>query len=101
MCLRTLASISWVISRRDLRCWLSEAFPVILVVYDGRRDRAFWLDVQAYFTDRSAADLFLAGETINVHIPVANRFARRAVRGIVRRKNALQARYVERDLPHG
>src|SRR5436309_12848243 len=29
-------AVSWVVSRRDLRLWLGETFPVILVVYDGR-----------------------------------------------------------------
>lgn len=36
------------VSSRDLRSWLFELFPVILVVYDAVEDRAFWLDVQAY-----------------------------------------------------
>ena len=28
-------TIAWGISRRDLKLWLAEAYPVILVVYDG------------------------------------------------------------------
>jgi hypothetical protein len=78
--------------------WLGEAFPVILVIYDGRRDRAFWLHVQGYFADHATADLFLAGETINVHLPMGNRFNRRAVLGIVQRKNATQAHFQEKDV---
>jgi hypothetical protein len=84
-------TVSWVVSRRDLRLWLGEAFSVVLVVYDGRRDRALWLHVQANFADNPAADLFLAGETMNVHIPVTNRLNRRAVQRIIQRKNATQA----------
>jgi hypothetical protein len=91
-------TVSWVVSRRDLRLWVNEAFPVILVVYDGRRDRAFWLHVQAYFADHPAADLFLAGESINVHLPVANRLNRRSVTRIVQRKNATQAHLQGEDL---
>src|ERR1017187_1853198 len=91
-------TVSWVVSRRDLLLWVSEAFPVILVVYDGRRDRAFWLHLQAYFADRPPADLFLAGKTINVHLPVTNRLNRRSVQRIVQTKNALQSQLQGRDL---
>jgi len=91
-------TVSWVVSRRDLRLWVSEAFPVILVVYDGRRDRALWLHVQAYFADHPAADLFLAGETIHVHVPVTNRLNRRSVQRIIQRKNATQSHLEGRNL---
>jgi len=92
-------TVSWVVSRRDLRLWLSEAFPVVLVIYDGRRDMAYWLHVQAYFADHPAADLFLAGETINVHVPRANRLNLRAVKRIIQRKNVSQAHLQGRDHP--
>jgi hypothetical protein len=80
-----------VVSRRDLILWLREAFPVILIVYDGRNDRGYWLHVQDYFSRYAHADLFLAGQTINVHIPLINRFNRRSVRRIVQYKNAIRS----------
>ncbi|HEV3022731.1 MAG TPA: DUF4365 domain-containing protein, partial [Pirellulales bacterium] len=49
-------TISWTASRRDLKLWLNETYPVILVVYDGIKDRAHWLDVQTYFSDRSTSE---------------------------------------------
>jgi hypothetical protein len=85
-------TISWVISRRDLLLWLDEVFPVILVVYDGKNDRAFWLDVQAYFAGRPSADLFQAGQTINVHLRLSDRLNDRSMREIIRRKNARRPR---------
>jgi len=91
-------TVSWVVSRRDLLLWMSEAFPIILVVYDGRRDRALWLHVQVYFADHPAADLFLAGATINVHVPVTNRLNRRSVQRIIQRKNATQSHLEGRNL---
>jgi hypothetical protein len=94
-------TISWVVSRRDLRLWLAETFPVILVVYDGKRHRAYWLDVQAYFGAKPTAELFLAGETINVHVPIANRLNRRSLTRMIDRKNAAQARLRRRDHGHG
>jgi Domain of unknown function (DUF4365) len=91
-------TISWAVSRRDLLLWLSEAYPVILVVYDGRRNRASWLHIQADFVDYRSADLFLAGETIHVHLPVTNRLNRRSVQRIIQRKNAIHAQIQGRDL---
>jgi hypothetical protein len=84
-------TISWVISRRDLLLWLDEVCPVILVVYDGIRDRAYWLHIQAYFARRPTAELFLVGQTVNVHLRLSHRLNGRTVREIVRRKNAVQA----------
>ncbi len=75
-------TISWPVDRRDLRLWLKDAYPVILVVYDAARDRAYWLYVQAYFIDRSTADLFTGGEMINVHVPTKNRINRRSIQEI-------------------
>jgi hypothetical protein len=92
-------TVSWVVSRRDLRLWLHEAYPVILVVYDGRRDRGSWLHVQAYFAQQPSADLFLAGESINVHLPVTGRLNRRSVQGIIQRKNVFHAAIVGRNFP--
>jgi hypothetical protein len=92
-------TISWVISRRDLLLWLDEVCPVILVVYDGMRDRAFWLHVQAYFGGRPTADLFLAGQTINVHLRLIDRLDRRSIREIVRRKNASRPRPMGKERP--
>jgi hypothetical protein len=36
------------VERADLRAWLHEPMPVILVVYDAAADVAFWLYVQEY-----------------------------------------------------
>ena len=85
-------TISWVVSRRDLLLWLPEDYPVILVIYDAQRDRGHSLDMQAYFRGYSHADLFLAGQTINVHLPVTHRLDRRSVRKIIQNKNDIRSR---------
>ena len=46
--------------------------------------------MQAYFPRDSHAELFLAGQTVNIHLPLTNRLNRRSVRTIIRIKNALQ-----------
>lgn len=86
---RGMKGIRWTVSRRDLRLWLNEAYPVILVVYFAQQDRAYWLHVQDYFADFPPANLFRVGETITVHIPVGNRLNRRSLIGIIKRKNDL------------
>jgi hypothetical protein len=82
-------TISWPVSRRDLRLWMKEAYPVVLIVYDGRTNKAYWLYVQAYFWERPTVDLFSVGETINVHIPTRNRINRRTIQRIARWKRQI------------
>jgi Domain of unknown function (DUF4365) len=92
-------TISWVVSRRDLLLWLTDRSPVILVVYDARRDRGYWLDIQGYFGPHPQADMFVEGQTINIHLPVTNRLNRRSVRRIIQAKNAIYPRLQWRGPP--
>lgn len=82
-------AFSWVVSRRDLKLWLEEAYPVILAVYDGQKEKAYWLDIQRYFSDRRTADLFAGGASITVHVPSANRISPQAFTTIAQHKNDL------------
>lgn len=66
-------SISVRIERAHLPWWLSELEPVILIVFDAKRTKAHWLCVQEYFASLTDFNIFAAGETITVRIPVANR----------------------------
>jgi hypothetical protein len=58
------------IERADLGRWLDEPMPVILVIYDARRDEAYWLYVQAHFARlrREGFALSSAGATLTVHL---------------------------------
>ena len=87
------AIVSWPVSRRDLKLWLPEAYPVVLVVYDGQKDKAYWLSIHDYFADQPSAVLFAAGEWINVHIPLSNRLDRRFIRKIARTKNEIHRQF--------
>jgi hypothetical protein len=84
-------TIAWSINRRDLKLRLAESYPMILVVYDGQKDRAYAIHAQRYVSGRRTPELFAGGETISVHIPMANWFNSRAIRSIARDKNVLQA----------
>ena len=60
--------VSCRIDRADLRSWLAEPFPVILIVYDAKKERAYWMHVQAHFGVRRFR--VAKGEgTISVRIP--------------------------------
>ena len=85
-------TISWRFSRSDLKLWLEEAYPVILVVYDGQNDSAYWVHIQSYILDRRTPHLFGGGETIAVHLSIGSRLNPSAIRVIARDKNAIHKR---------
>ena len=77
-------AITFRIDRRDLASWLTQPMPVILVVYDARKDIAYWLYVQSYFRRQKDFNLFAAGKTVTVNIPRANVLNRTAIRRFAR-----------------
>jgi hypothetical protein len=64
--------------------WLSEAMPVILVVYDASQDRAYWLYLQAHFEGIAGFDLKGMGKATTVRVPLANILDAEAVRQFAR-----------------
>jgi len=73
-------TFSFRIERADLRLWLMEKSPVMLIVFDARKTRAYWCYIQQYFQAMRGFDIGKAGETITVNIPLANRVNSRAMR---------------------
>jgi hypothetical protein len=72
------------IDRADLLAWLEETMPVILVIYDGRAEIAYWLYVQAHFEKQTGFDPARAGEQATVHVPAANVLDQAAMRRFAR-----------------
>jgi len=68
------------IDRADLLRWLEQTMPVILVVYDGKTDLAYWLYVQAHFEKQTGFDPAHVGEQVTVHVPLANVLNQSAIR---------------------
>jgi hypothetical protein len=56
------------VQRSDLIGWLSQLLPVILIVYDVKGDRAYWLHAQSHFAGRPDFNLFTAGLSVTVHL---------------------------------
>src|SRR5262249_28670546 len=65
----------------DLKSWQEEWMPVILVVYEGKTDRAYWLYVQKYVDEKnvSGEDLLADQDRVTVRIPMKNRLNQKAV----------------------
>jgi hypothetical protein len=63
-------AISFRVARADLQTWLAEPLPVILCVYDVAAEVAYWLYLQQHFERLPGFDLFRAGTTVTVHLPV-------------------------------
>jgi hypothetical protein len=77
------------IERSDLLLWRKEKSPVMLIVFDAKRTRAYWCYVQQYFQALKDFNIFAAGETITIHVPVANRVNPRAIRKFARFRNRI------------
>ncbi len=90
--LRVLADgrmIAVRVATSDLDRWLREPALLILALYDGRRDVAYWLDVQAYFDGQADIGRVTRAKTVTIHLPLANRLDASAFRDLARLKNDL------------
>lgn len=84
----------------DLRHWLSEYAPVILVVYDAKADVAYWVHVQDYFKHEPNQPLLKIRGTKTIYLPLTQRLDVAAVRNIARIKNEQERRFEERAANH-
>ncbi len=79
------------VSIADLKRWLFELVPPILIVYDVQFEVGYWLDVQEY---ARANDIDIVSvRSATLRIPVANRWTPEAVRQLREVKNLLVERY--------
>jgi hypothetical protein len=90
--------IAFRIERADLRAWLEQTMPVILIVYDGKKEVAYWLYVQAHFAKQKGFSLGGVGEQVTVHMPKANVVSEATIRRFAdfRERICRQARQVVR-----
>jgi hypothetical protein len=63
---------------RDYNLWLQEKTPVLLVLFDANRKRAYWLAVQRYFREGGRPPK-KGAKTVRVRIPTRQVVNRRAV----------------------
>lgn len=72
------------IERTHLARWLREKSPVILVVFEAKRKRAYWCYVQQYFQTIRDFNIFAAGDSITIRVPLANQVNSKAMRRFAR-----------------
>lgn len=72
-------TIAFSLVRRDLHYWLQQPSPVILVVYDAKARKAYWLYVQAHFEANIRTQIWRSQITTTVNIPVKNILNRAAI----------------------
>ncbi len=73
---------------RDYNRWKSEPMPVILILFDAGKRRAYWLYVQRYFAEEESRRPKRGVKTVRVHVPAQQSVSRRA---ITRMRNFKQA----------
>jgi hypothetical protein len=77
---RDKSFVAFRIERADLRSWLVQPFPVILIVYDVSNDRAYWHYIQAAFTGAQRFRAARGSERLTIRIPSTQIFGSDAVR---------------------
>jgi hypothetical protein len=65
---------------RDYALWIGEPMPVILILFDGSRRRAYWVYVQRYFVENSSRKPRTAAKTVRVRVPQRQVITRAAIR---------------------
>jgi Domain of unknown function (DUF4365) len=76
---------------RDYHLWNYEVMPVLLVLFDASRRRAYWLHIQDYFTWNPARRPGKGVKSVRVRVPARQAVTRRALRKIRAIKQAIQS----------
>lgn len=64
--------ISFSVSKRDLNFWYAEPFPVIFILYDAKRDLAYWTYIQQYLRDLPGFDIANIPDSYTIRISKNN-----------------------------
>jgi Domain of unknown function (DUF4365) len=64
---------------RDYNHWKSEPMPVILVLFDASRRRAYWLYFQRYFAKDESRRPKPGAKTVRVYVPLRQSVTHRAI----------------------
>lgn len=54
---------------RDYNLWIRERMPVVLILFDASRRRAYWLAIQRYFGEDDARRPKKGAKTIRIRVP--------------------------------
>lgn len=84
-------TISFRVDTVDVASWSNEKVPVLLVVYDAGRDRAYGLDVRAWAWARRSRPADWRTRTVQIRIPLSARLTPAALKRVRREKNRLRS----------
>jgi len=79
--------IHFDVDTKDLNLWLNQFDPVLLVMYDAIKGKAYWLDVQEYFKSITLTKRNKKQQSYRVHIPRKNKLNMQAMRMFAKLKN--------------
>ncbi|AJH02161.1 hypothetical protein LF65_05654 [Clostridium beijerinckii] len=83
-------TVCFSIDRRDLELWYYELYPVFLVVYDAKEDRAFWIYIQAYFNNLPSFDMRKVKNSITIHMDIVkDKLDIKSIDKIIKYKNRI------------
>lgn len=80
------------VDRASLVDWLYEMEPVILIVFDAVKKRAYWICIQEYFGDPGDFDFFAVGASVSVRVPILNRLNPNAMRKMAKLRDQYRSR---------
>lgn len=75
---------------RDYNLWVQEEFPVILVLFDASRRKAYWLAIQRYFREDAARQPKKGAKSVRVRVPKRQAMNRLAVKRMRELKREMQ-----------
>ena len=78
------------VDTRDYHLWIEEEMPVVLVLFDAIRRKAYWLGVQRYFRDDNARQPKKGAKTVRVQVPKRQLMNRQGIKRICGMKQAIQ-----------
>ena len=82
---------------RDYNLRMMEDFPVILVLFDATRERAYWLDIQTYFGQAPRRRPKRGVKTVRVRVPVRQMVNQRSISTMRARKGEARLRLMEEE----
>jgi hypothetical protein len=75
---------------RDYNLWMHEEMPVVLILFDASRRKAYWLSVQRYFDEDVARQPKKKVKTVRVRVPKRQAVNRLAIKRMRELKHWMQ-----------
>jgi hypothetical protein len=77
---------------RDYNLWMAEKMPVLLILFDAARRRAYWLAVKDYFRENAGRRPQKGAKTVRVRVATGQSLHRRGVARMRAMKNELHGK---------